>query len=380
MQEKFHQFDRQDNFKKIEEGLAEMEADTPKKPPLNNNAKPKAVETPDNPERAVVTDAEREKLFSRLEKPKDILSLPTSLRREGLASLGEKIATRYISISRIQTAVFDTIDKLDSTDDLEEKSLRKEIAAKADEYDFSPEDREVADDLLYHFFRNLEKIKEIKGLSDSALLERLIRNRDFLPLIEGGYHVRITPFAIHFDFDDIEDFRRFVSNNEGEAKEEYKNTYGLSYYSGGYPVTASGYKPNSEATFRHEIQHQKFAALTIDKILTDEKAERATRNEILARFAEHAEVRSIFNDVFYYGFAKKYGVDEILYRELLRRAVNAIQELQYLRFQKEEILGLLSKEKLSTWPKIVERIKRTKVGGNLIQQRKPKRVKRKRGK
>ena len=64
---------------------------------------------------------------------------------------------------------------------------------------------------------------------------------------------------------------------------------------------------------------------------------------------------------------------------MLRDAVNAIQELQYIYFQKEEILGLLSKEKLATWPKIVERMRGTKVGRDLIQQRKPKRVKRKTG-
>jgi len=354
-----------------------MEINTPRKPTSNNDVKPEVVQVSKNSERAVVTDAERENLFLRLEKPKDILSLPTSLRREGLASLREKIAARYLSISNLQKAIFEKIDELDNKGILDEESLRKEVAAKANEYNFDSEDRKVMDDSLCHFFRNFGKLKEVKNLSERELLERLIKNPNFLPLIRGGYRAKVTPYSVHFDFENEEDFRLFVSNNEGEAKGEYKSTYGLSYYSGGYPITASGYKPNSEAVFRHEIQHKKFNAVTIDRILLDGEAERATRNEILARFAEHAEVRNIFNDVYYYGFAKKYGVDQVPYKEMLRGAVNAIQELQYMRLQKEEILGLLSKEKLAMWPKIVERIKRSKVGMDLAQQRKPRRVKRK---
>jgi len=123
--------------------------------------------------------------------------------------------------------------------------------------------------------------------------------------------------------------------------------------------------------------HKSFDVLTIDRILLDEEAERATRSELLARFVEHESTQGIFDDVYYYDFAKKYEVDKVLYENMLRDAVNAIQQLQYLHFQKEEILGLLSKEKLATWPKIVERIRRTKIGRDLIQQRRPKRVKRK---
>ncbi|OHA19887.1 MAG: hypothetical protein A3C08_01010 [Candidatus Taylorbacteria bacterium RIFCSPHIGHO2_02_FULL_47_18] len=379
MQEKFHQFNRQDNSNVIKEGLTEMEPEVEKRPTPINSIKPEVVGIPEKSEPDVVTDKERETLFARLETPRDILHLPTGIRREGLATLREKIAKRYLSISGIQTALFDRIDELSSAGTLDTELLKNEIAVKADEYNFTDEDRKVIDGLLYHFCRNYEKLKGVQNLPEQELLKRLIKNPDFLPLIKGGYHAKVTPYSIHFDFENEEDFRLFVSNNEGEAKGEYKSTYGLSYYNGDYPITASGYKPNSEATFRHEIQHKKFGAITIDRILLDEEAERATRNEILARFAEHGRVNGIFDDVYYYGFAKKYGVDQALYEKMLRDAVNAIQELQYIYFQKEEILGLLSKEKLATWPKIVERMRGTKVGRDLIQQRKPKRVKRKTG-
>ncbi len=380
MQEKFHQFNRQENSKIIDEGLTELEPEVEKRPTPVSSIKPEVVGVPEKSECDVVTDKERENLFARLETPRDILHLPTGIRREGLATLREKIARRYLSISGMQTALFDRIDELSRAGTLDTEVLKKEITAKADEYNFTAEDRKVIDELLYYFCRNYKRLEEVHNLPKQELLKRLIKNPDFLPLIKGGYHAKVTPYSVHFDFDTEEDFRLFVSNNEGEAKGDYKNTYGLSYYNGGYPITASGYKPNSEAIFRHEIQHKKFDAITIDRILLDEEAERATRNEILARFAEHGRVNSIFDDVYYYyGFAKKYGVDQALYEKMLRDAVNAIQELQYMHFQKEEILGLLSKEKLATWSKIVERMRGTKVGRDLIQQRKPKRVKRKTG-
>lgn len=376
MQEKFRQFNRQDNSKIVEEGLAELESSPPKKSVSSNEIKRETPKTSEQLEHEAVADEEKEKLFARLEKPQNILSLPTSLRREGFALLREKVAKRYLAISSMQTVIFDRIDEMNSAGTLDAESLKNEILVKADEYSFSAEDRKVIDDLLYHFFRNLKKIKEVQNLSEPALLERLIKNRDFLPLIKGGYHVKVTPFAVHFDFDNKEDFRLFISNTEGEAKEERKDTYGLSYYNGDYPITASGYKPDSEATFRHETQHKRFNAITIDKILINEEAERATRNEILARFAEHGRVVGLFDEVIYYGFAKKYGVENPPYENSLRDAINAIQELQYIHFPKDEILGLLSKEKITVWPKIVERIKATKTGRDLIQQRKPRRVKR----
>ncbi len=376
MQEKFNQFNRQDNSKIIQEGLAEMESVVDKKPALMNaNIKPAVAEVFKKPEHVGITDQEKENLFSRLEKPRDILNLPAGIRREGLGAFREKIAKRHLAISAMQTAVFNRIDEMSSAGALDTELLRSEIAAKAGEYNFNTEDRKAIDTLFYHFCRNNEKLNEVRNLSKQELLERLIKNRDLLPLIKGDYRAKVTPYSVHFDFDNVEDFRLFVSDNEGEAKGEYESTYGLSYYNGDYPITASGYKPSAEATFRHEIQHKKFNAATIDRILVDKEAERATRNEILARFAEHGSVLGIFDAVFYYGFAKKYGMDNILYEKMLRDAVKAIQELQYIHFQKEEILRLLSKEKLTAWPKIVERIKLTKTGRDLIQQRKPKRVK-----
>lgn len=376
MQEKFYQFNRQDNSKIIQEGLTEVEADVEKKPVPNNDVKPEIVEVSKNLEQAVVTDVERENLFSRLEKPRDILSLPASLRREGLAFLREKIAARYLSVSNMQTAIFDRIDELDRDGLLDIELLKKEVAIKSGQYDFSAEDQKTIDGLLFHFGKDLAKLKEIKDLSEQALLERLIINRSFLPLIKGGYHTRVTPYSIHFNFDNVEDFRLFVSNTEGEAKGEYKHTYGMSYYNDHYPITASGYKSSEDSTFRHEIQHKKFIALTMDRILLDEKAERATRNEVLARFSEHGGPYGIFDAVIPYGFAKKYGIDSVLYEKTLQDALGALQELNFMHFNEKEVLGLLSKEKLTAWPKIVERIKGTKVGKDLIQLRKKKRVKR----
>jgi hypothetical protein len=378
MQEKFYQFNRQDNSKVIEDGLIEMEPEVDKKsPPINNSAKLETVVVSKDSERDITVDQEREK-NSQVNKPQDILSQPTSLRREGLSSLREKIAKRYISISEMQVAIFERIDELDSNGTLSEELLRKEITKMADENNFDTDDRKVINTLLYHFFLNLKKIREVQNLSGPELLNLLIRNKDLIPLIKGDYHVKVTPYSIHFDFDNMEDFRLFVlkPNTEGEANREYKSTFGLSYYNDGYPVTASGCKSCSETTFRHEIQHKKFSAITIDTILVDKDAEHATRDEILARFSENANVIGMFDHVVSYGFARKYGVEKVLYGKILRDAINAIQELQFMRFKEEEVIGLLSKENLFTWPKIVKRIKRTKVGWDLIRQRKPKRVKR----
>ncbi len=379
MQEKFHQFNRQDNPKIIEEGLVDMELET--KPQIEDETSLKedliesnAVESQKNPENSMITDEEKTALFSRLKKPRDILGLPSFLRREGLATLREKIADRYLSISKLEIAIFDFLDQIDIKN-VNEETLRIDIKAKVGEYELNDEDRQIIDQLLDHFFRNLKKMKEIIDLSKLELLAKLIKNPDFLPQITGEYDVKVTPYAVHFNFDRIEDFRLFISGNEGEVKEEFKDTYGLSFSNKGFPITASGYKPDSKATFNHEIQHKKFLAINMDKILTKEKAEWDTRNEILARFSERGESTDIFYIVLSYGFAEKYNVDKTLYKQTLRNAVDSIQKLQLLKFTKDEIIGLISKEKLTTWPKIVERIRNSKTGMDIFQQRRRRRVK-----
>jgi len=378
MQEKFHQFNRQDNPKIIQEDLSEADDVIPENAVLSDNLEQEVVAVSENheDEHVAITDLEKERLFSHLESPKDILSLPTSLRKEGLALIRERIAERYVTVANMQTAIFDKIDELHREGRLDEANVRKEIMARADEFGFGAEDRKVVSETLSFYLRDLERLQRIRHLSERELLQRLIMNKDHIPLITGSYYATVTPYSVHFEFDNREDFRLFVSNTEGEAKTEYKSTYGLSYFNGGVPITASGYKPYAEATFRHEQQHKRFLMVTIDKILKDDKAERATRNEILAFFSELSQVSGLFQDVLSYGFAKTYGMDEALYEKMLRDAVYVIQKLQSANFKKEEIIGLLSKEDLHKWPKVAERIIMTKVGMDLIQMRKKKRAKR----
>jgi hypothetical protein len=376
MQEKFYQFNRQDTPKIIDEGLAEVESSISKNATLDSEAKIEDQNINKEEKRTSITDQEKENLFSNLKTPGDILELPTSIRREGLSILRENIAKRYLAVSGMQTIFFDRIDEMARTGGVDIELLKKEISAKIDEYGFTEEDKGILDKLLYHFSKTTERLKEVQDLPKQALLSLLIKNRDMLPLIKGEYHTKVTPHSVYFEFDSLEDFKLFVSNTEGDIEGKFKDTYGISYWSKNYPVIASGYKSNSEATFRHEEQHKKFSAATVDQILKDKEPELSTREEILAFFAEHGQTQNIFNSVMFYGFAKKYAIDATSYEKMLRDAVKTIEELQYFRFGKEEIIRLLSKEKLSTWPKIVERIKSTKIGSGLIQQRKPKRVKR----
>jgi len=109
MQEKFHQFNRQENSKVIDEGLKEMEPEVRKRPAPVSSIRPEAVGIPEKSGHDVVADKERENLFARLETPRDILNLPTGIRREGLAVLREKIAKRYLSISTMQNALFNEL-------------------------------------------------------------------------------------------------------------------------------------------------------------------------------------------------------------------------------------------------------------------------------
>lgn len=374
MLEKFHQFNRQDNPKKVEEGMADMEEKLPVNELLVSHSEVNH-ETSQKAEDGIISEEERERLFSRLEKPRDVLNVPSLFRKEAINALREKIVDRYLSISSIQALIFDRVEELYKAGTLNlTLVIRAEIDEELSKHRLTQEDYEVIGKIFEDFRENYENLYAIKDLSQEELLQRFVRNRALFPKLKGHCQVKITPFSINFAFDDVEDFRLFVSTDESQSKERFKDTYGLSFYHNGYPVTASGYKYDAENTFRHETQHKKFNILTFDKILSDDEAERSTRNEILAFFSERGNPYHLVDDVLDYRFSEKYRVDNnALYEKTLKDAVTAIQQLLFMHFSKEEILGLLSKEKLVIWPKIARRIEKSVMGKDLILRRKKKR-------
>lgn len=374
MQEKFHEFNRPDNKNIIAEGLSEGDSFTENIPA--KHVKKKEATDYESVKRSEQSISESVEQLVGIKKPSDILRLSPRLKKEGLKTVRENVAKRYLAIARIEKIFFEKIEKVGMAEEIDFDTLTLEMMSEAEALGLdSTEDQRIISLLARHFRSDAEKIKLLKHMSEVEIFGHLIRNPDFIPLIKGKYKVTITLFSVHFAFENIEDFRLFISDSEGEAKKEYENTYGLSYSNKSFPITASGYMYNADQTYRHETQHKKFIALTMDTILEDDKAERDTRDEVLARFAERGDTVSILNDVLFYEFAKKYGVDEERYKFELSEAIKAIQQLIYLHFKSEEIIGLLSKEKLNSWPKVVDRIINSEVGRALIKQRKHKRVK-----
>jgi hypothetical protein len=373
MIEKFHQFNRQDNEKIIKEGLKEAEPALEDSLKTHESATAKAQEEPKDFELPSKIKSKSEELLGNLDKPRDVLSLPPKLRRKGLSAIREKTVQRYLDIARLQEETLKRIEELDQNGPIDLEELKKETLRKAEELKFSPKDRERIETMFWHFSRNYNQLRGLKGLPPETLLKKLIKNRDLLPQIRGKYEVKITPFSVHFSFDDKYDFLLFTSETEGEARTaEKEGKIGFSYFVDRYPITASGRKYSSNSTFQHETQHKKFSGINIDTIRDldsdEKKAEEATRDELLARFAalEYISPSSLYDEVLYYGFAKKYGMKEVKYNKMLRDAVQVLVRLHASYFDKEEILGLLSKEQLTTWPKIVIRLDRTNTGADFF--------------
>ncbi|MFA6050844.1 MAG: hypothetical protein WC761_06680 [Candidatus Paceibacterota bacterium] len=372
MLEKFHEFDRQNNERIIQEGLNEIED-------RSNEQEALPVEKSDNLKKEIksfdetYSDDDKSALFAKLEKPFDILALPNQFRREGLKILKEKIAERYLSIGHIQNALFDQVEKLYAEGHTDPIEIERNVKEKAREYNFQGKDKEVFDNLFDGFIQNYKALNVVKDLSQEELLQRFRRNPDTTWMPQNNYHAKVTPFSVEFSFENVEDFRHFVSRSGGEAKEKFGTTYGLSYYENGTHITAAGYKYWLKETHDHERQHKKFNISSIDTFSVENQGEWDTRNELLASFTEKGDTRSLYDHVLSYRFDEKYGINEAKYQKVLRGAVDTIRLLQGLLLSKEEIISTLSRETLTDWPKVYSRLIEANVGKELYLGRKKKR-------
>lgn len=314
--------------------------------------------------------------------PLDILSLPSSERREALNQVRAEVADRYLMIATTQMAIFDYIDTHFAAGNLNTDDLYDFILDTCKQNGFGEEDRIVAQKLYEKFETSYSAIQSLRGLSDEEIVNSLRRAPDAPAPIQGKYQVRLTPYAAEITFENRPDFMSFsATDSSDEAKEKYQYTAGISYVARVGDTTIPAVAKVGEATnvsdadstTIHEERHKKSALVNLKNPYTkegvikeellsfyDASEQGASNINILDPYPPSATLgtgRYLAQRVGSKHYIDVSGMPEDEYSQVMTNAIQAMYDLKKRgEFSKEEILALLSTEGVQDWSKVARRV------------------------
>ncbi|MCB9805792.1 hypothetical protein H6775_01365 [Candidatus Nomurabacteria bacterium] len=296
-----------------------------------------------------------------IEDPKDILKLSSKDRKEALRKFKNEVVDRYFTIADLQEYFFDYVEAVYKRgEDIDFDMLKGEMWDMAVEEGLSVVDADRIELLIDIFEERYRNIQVAVGYDDQSLLNKCSNGHLNLDNLAGSFFIERTPYSLNFSFSSKEDFDRFVTEIDSNVEHKViSKKEGLSFLWAGIPITAEFNKkfPVRSDVFDHEQQHKKFFRATFDTIGQESDWERETKNEILAFWVTIDNLDIIRRTIIEkYTIPERRNVDANIFESVLDKALQTLKDLGSLNMKKQKIIHLLSRERITDWPKIYKRI------------------------
>jgi hypothetical protein len=377
----FNKLKLREYFGKIDEGqlqtLLELEFEQAKK------------DTPSIPE---VFDPEAE-----LGKLK---TLPREQKREALTDFKSKLACQREAWATCRTFLR---RKIEANHDVEKQDLMDWVTTFSDEYGFTDEQRQTAEEIIDDYYENRQRVKEIREqYPDDIELVNSIMGMGF----DAGEKIAVStgPMTIDISCDGFNSGRLYERNPDVTVKFKHAGFTSVAYHDGQqipYIVINTDMR---EVTVPHEYQHRenhlfaqrfdikqneswnlwhqyqdeqdpdtKRALLESCLRVERETALTKTKDELIAMKKDGdkykydiwfkqddspydylSEIRDREDSDLYKEYSQRLLVDE--YRIIIENAVYAFDQLRKGKYSTDQTIALLTDKPLNQWPKTVRRL------------------------